>query len=396
MITLKDVRLSADQDARTIDRTFGPVGVIHLSAKEQDLFALLTIRDQYLPAGSFLIDDYDVLHPVGFQRSAFVLDINSAVLALTCVSLTELKNHRSFKKQLFTDLGALRDMPLATREDKLAKIRKILLTAQTDRLAYLLIDMRKAVNAEHKDLIEEALSEQDKALIIVLDQPVSLPETIVREEDVSVDAVIESASFDLDNVISIMEIDTAKGRLDTPLTRPHRKTKKKKEKVQGQYSSSFLKKIFRKNAFAISFSSVFSIALVFIMEMAVYYLKPDNTNLIPGVILLLVSLAGTGCDVYVGVITYEAFKKELTTKVEERTYFGTFLILAALGGVIGLALYFIFRQIGFIFSNDGPTWYLEPLAGAAIMIVGLTLKSFMRQFEALHVRLRKKVARKAK
>lgn len=370
MITLKEIVLG--KDGRPIDAVYDK-GVHHLSLEERPLFDLLRIKEQGLPKGQFIIDDCDVFTSREFGRMPFLLEIKSAVFFAGCVFIVDFEHKRAFKKKLLGELGTLRSLPLENEDDELAKIRKIIEVVSENGLSYLLVDMNGEVNGGHAQLIDKALEEaQENVTAIILDPPGKAPEKPARTET---PAELEK-TMNLEKIVTSVEIDTAKGEM----------TKAKPEKKRlgkGKFSSAFLKKAFKHDVTSIILSVVFAISLVFVMEICVTFLVGSSikgNNVVGGIILLLVTLVGIGCDVYLTIFAYQETEKLIQTKADYWSYVGVFLGVSLLGGLLGIAGFYLLAHFGFIFQ-DITSWG-EPLGGAIVIIVILIFQCITNYLSA--------------
>jgi len=174
MICIKDALINARHAPNKPSSYSFMKGVFVLGQKEDYLFNFLSLKNQSLDEGSFVVDGVSIAPDEDDKQSLFMLKINSQNIVLLACFLID-KKYKSEQTSNITDsLYLLKDLPLETDEDKFNKVKSIINVVLQYKPAYLLFDKNNKVNNLNLTMVLPLLFElENKELVFIQETKVS-------------------------------------------------------------------------------------------------------------------------------------------------------------------------------------------------------------------------------
>ncbi|MCQ3035438.1 MAG: hypothetical protein MJ248_04430, partial [Bacilli bacterium] len=397
----------------------------------------LLLRNQALDKGSFVVNGKTIVPLENPDNSLFLLAVNSQNISMSaCFELTKDRKKEDIKN-IQQELIALRDLPLNTNNDKLAKLDKIFTILEQHQAAYVLINKGNDINKSNLNLIELVLVDHSSDLtIITLDskdsvkqvnaeqdeldpirktnvqpnQPVSAnpisreEQPVLAKQPVYVEPVEEDPSF-YDYIEiggehpGIFRHVTKKPKKEKKLfnfeSKPKQPTtlKQKEEKPKQRFSNdekiafdfNYIKKLMKKEWSSFLFVVYGALSTVFFALVTPFQFAYNKANILLPVIFLVGSLLCFLVSVLIIASLYAFMDKEVISK-KRYVYTTAFTeIFTIMGVILAFVLLVVLKKVGILIdeSVDKPyksSFVIVGIIFTLLIVVTPFIVKYLRQF----------------
>jgi hypothetical protein len=190
MIELKSAIISSKEGVNEKADFAFDKGLNTVEYAKKYLFDFFSLQYQSLDEGQFIIDGKCFFPREDNNEHLIILNIKSKVFVLTACFVFEKSDKETFN-EIQKQLSSLRDMPLASEDEKKSKIRRIMEIVSAFKPAYITIDKNDVVNSKHERLIAIEIKKHADIVILILDsKPVEVkPKSSIKkiEEEIPVE-----------------------------------------------------------------------------------------------------------------------------------------------------------------------------------------------------------------
>ena len=150
----------------TVNLSFD-VGLNEISYDKRYIFNFLLLRNQALDKGRFVVNGKTIVPLENPDNSLFLLAVNSQNISMSaCFELTR-ESKKEDIKNIQQELIELRDLPLNTNNDKIAKLDKIFSILKNHHAAYVLINKGNDINKTNINLLDLVIVDHASELTII-------------------------------------------------------------------------------------------------------------------------------------------------------------------------------------------------------------------------------------
>ncbi|MFA5421164.1 MAG: hypothetical protein WC344_00005 [Bacilli bacterium] len=378
MIELKDAIISSKNGVKEKRTIAFDKGLNLIDYGQKYIFDFLSLQDQSLDEGQFIIDGKVFFPREDNDERIIVLLIKSAVFVITsCFVIAKSDNGRF--KEIQSRLTALRDLPLTSDEEKRIKISMMLEVVSEHKPVYLSYDKNNDINQKHEAIIDKEIKKIAKLIVLlVLDKkPV---EVVAKADTPEIVNQVEEASED-----DFCLIDLSDGTIKQSEEKPLAIIKKNK---------ALLSKVFRVNRISYLIALVSTLFSILFMAIAPHYLVEGDTFM--GIFLI------ASCPLFVYIsymVTLSAFDfmdiPEKNTKVRRVITIIYAEVVAFVAALLAIGGFLLLGMNDFLFNYS--TYQLTYAIGAfAIAIIQFVIPCFPGPLRKFNKALKDLVKRKSK
>ena len=328
MVTLKDSLLYLEEAPETtVSFTYERGRASKIPYSEKYKYDFLSLLNQRLDQGTFLIDNVKVFPEENNGYSIFFITINSLVKVGLCF-LVKTKEKQDKVKDIQEQLGSLRELPSETEDEKKAKIAAIFGKIKDLCPAYMLIDLNEKANVANHFLMTE------------INGIATYVTTIVLEVKSTPDKVIEIGESSQNEIADLNIADDSIGE-----------SKSSSNNESFLSFGTFQKNIFlnildtlKRNAMVFFSFLIPTIGVVAFVLLSPLYLKTTNKLLIiPFIITISI------CFVLYMLMTYRCTlftldKKEPNLKQKRIVFYIINSLVTLIGIGLGIVIYVLFKN----------------------------------------------------
>ena len=347
MIEIKEALIYGKKTSeKEISLVFDKGQINSLEPEDLYIFNFLSLKNQALEKGSFIIDGITIYPAENDDDSIAFLTINSLIKLNLCFVIK-----KQDKKQLLTkiqqELSALKDLPINTEEEKEAKIAAIFSIIEQNSPNYIQIDKNELVNRDNNYLDQqlEAISKKITTILLTYVPPIEKVEEPVVEETIDQEENIET----IDSEPEIVEEKTFTVEIgkepelasEEPKPKKQRKVKVKKEKSTNKNDNDFFKalgKTIKENIMVFLSFLIPAIGVVAFTLLSPLYAKTEQkVLLIPFIITIII------CFILYVIMTYKCCENESENKKQDKViFFIVNSVVTLLGSALGVLIYILF------------------------------------------------------
>lgn len=372
MLILKDACLNNGKKDNLLNVEYD-FGIHKFDYEGKNIFNFLTLKNQYLSHGSFLIDDLIIIGEEAKTSKLLAFKINSQVINLICVfHLTdEFKSHlfQSFKNALLS----LKDLPLNSIEDKQNKIKSIFEQVNNFKPLYITIDFNDQTNFVYYNQINALIDFLTIRYVFILNKKIEsdIKENALVEEEIinniqtfatntltGISAVDIKESVKEENALpfekefeKFYSIDTSfkSSNVSNPTKEnkiPNKSDKKNKIKEIGSFTILLFKNI---NLYYL-FIFVFSLFVGLGAFCCIYLIRTEHFSV--GIILTILFLLFLFVNSYIYGSTYAGVRKHLNANYKKTLFIISFALFTLLGFAASYGACYLLDSINAFISMD--------------------------------------------
>lgn len=324
-------------------------GLNFLDYDNKYIFDLLSLKNQIIKSGSFIVDDFHVFPLMDPRKYAFVLNINSKVININAVFILPLSLKDKTRTELKKSLITLKDLPLNDENEKQDKINKILDILKKHNASYVLLDLNDDINQQNAVLIKTVIESNFKDFnIFILNQKVI---QLINEDINLNDVTNENGVYEIEVTQEIKKVEIEKKlkqesntipdygkefiNFDKPLDEIKIETKKDKL----NYLILFSKQLFKFNYLYYLFIALFSIFLGICSLSSLYLIRTDNV--IISIVLIILNIVFLIMNGYILASTTAGMKTYLDDIIKKIIYTSFFILFSIIGFAIGYGITYL-------------------------------------------------------
>lgn len=404
------------------------VGLNEISYEKRYIFNFLLLRNQALDKGKFVVNGKTIVPLENPDNSLFLLAVNSQNISMSaCFELTKDSKKEDIKN-IQQELIALRDLPLNTNNDKLAKLDKIFTILEQHHAAYVLINKDNDINKSNlnlielvmvdhsteltiitldsKDTVKQASAEHDELDIVrnspkAIEQPVVSSSGITRSEPTPAPVkrpVYEEPVVEEDpSFYDYVEIGGERSGIFRQATKKPKKEKKlfsfeskskqpsapkvKEEKPKQKFSNdekitfdfNYIKKLMKKEWSSFLFVLYGTLSTVFFSLVTPFQFKYNSGNMLLPVIFLVGSILCFLVTLLIIASLYSFMDKEVISK-KRFVYTTVFTeLFAVIGVVLSFVLMLILKKVGILIDESTDKPYLPSFVALGLIFALLVV-----------------------
>lgn len=376
-------------------------GIHFFDYENKYIFELLSLKNQTIKKGNFLVDDFYVFPLTDPRKYAFVLNINSQVINVNAVFILPLSLKDKTRSSLKKSLILLKDMPLENDEDKQNKIKSILSILKSFNSSYVLLDLNDEINNINNVLIKTVIEDEfndfnifvlNQKIIQLVNEEINLHDVVEDDDVYEIEVTQEIKKEQIQEKLNVNNNeypDYSKEFLnfDKPLNTLPLSTKKDKF----YYWFMFSKQLFKFNYLYYLFIALFSIFLSVCSLSSIYLIRTDNVLI--SVILIVLNIVFLIMNAYILSSTAAGMKIHLNNWSKKITFICYFVLFSIIGFAIGFGITYL-MSIKDIFVNFNEFTFNDYILSIVVGVITLILPIFSIPLAKVYVYLKTKLSSK--